>query len=146
MQRNNYDKEGSKVNTLTRNNTEKSNQIKQVKRGEIYFAKISDGVGSEQNGTRPVIVLQNDVGNRFSPTTIVAIMTSIDKKSNMPTHVKLPKELTNLPEDSVILLEQIRTIDKKRLVKRMSILDDVAMGNITRKLMISLAINPLDFI
>lgn len=134
------------MKTFTRNSQEKTNQIIQVKRGEIYFAKINDGVGSEQSGTRPVLVLQNDIGNRFSPTTIVAFMTSIDKKSNMPTHEKLSKEITNLPEDSIILLEQIRTIDKKRLVKRMSILDDGTMDSITRKLMISLAINPYDFV
>lgn len=131
------------ANNFTRTNNK---TIKQVKRGEIYFARITDGVvGSEQGGTRPVLILQNDVGNRFSPTTIVAFMTTINKKLNLPVHEELPKEISNLPDDSVILLEQLRTIDKARLVRKVSILDNEYMNRINEKVLISLGIHP-DFL
>ncbi|WCF11770.1 type II toxin-antitoxin system PemK/MazF family toxin (plasmid) [Paenibacillus thiaminolyticus] len=118
----------------------------EVKRGEIYFATISGGVGSEQSGSRPVLILQNDVGNRYSPTTIVAFITKVPKKMYMPTHEKLDKKISKLPEDSVVLLEQIRTIDKVRLTDRVSTLSPEIMNRISKKLMISLAIDPYDFV
>ncbi|MFF2531457.1 type II toxin-antitoxin system PemK/MazF family toxin [Brevibacillus sp. NPDC058079] len=113
-----------------------------MKRGEIYFAEIFDAYGSEQSGTRPVLILQNDVGNRFSPTTIVAFLTSIYKKIDLPVHEELPKEISQLPDDSVILLEQIRTLDKDRLVRKVSTLDQKFMARINEKLLISLGMHP----
>lgn len=109
-----------------------------VRRGEIYFADMGEGIGSEQNGIRPVLVLQNDVGNKYSPTTIVALITSISKKMNLPVHFEIRKETSNLPQDSVVLLEQIRTIDKQRLLKKVSHLTDDQMETINRKILISL--------
>jgi len=109
-----------------------------VKRGEIYFADMGEGIGSEQNGIRPVLVLQNDVGNKFSPTTIVALITSISKKMSLPVHFPIRKESSQLPQDSVVLLEQIRTIDKKRILKKISNLNDSQMNAINHKLLVSL--------
>ena len=86
-----------------------------IKRGEIYYADLSPVVGSEQGGVRPVLIVQNDVGNKYSPTIIVAAITSQLTKAKIPTHVELEKTKYNLPKDSVILLEQLRTIDKRRL-------------------------------
>ena len=86
-----------------------------IKRGDVYFAKLDDGIGSEQNGTRPVLVIQNDIGNRYSPTIIVASMTTSTTKKPLPTHVVLPSEKSGLPETSLVMLEQIYTIDKVRL-------------------------------
>jgi mRNA interferase MazF len=119
-------------------------EVKKIKesqlviRGEIYFADMGEGIGSEQNGIRPVLVLQNDVGNKYSPTTIVALITSISKKMNLPVHYEIRKETSNLPQDSVVLLEQIRTIDKKRLLKKVSLLNEDQMEIINRKILISL--------
>lgn len=117
--------------------------FKRVKRGEIYFAKIpSDNLlGSEQVGIRPVLVLQNDVGNRYSPTTIVALITS-KKKNDLPTHVLLPKSLSGLPQDSIIMLEQIRTIDKRRLFKRVRALPASFMEEVNQRILISLGVDP----
>jgi len=112
-----------------------------VKRGEIYFANLEKGIGSEQNGVRPVLILQNDIGNMYSPTTIVALITSINKKMDLPVHVKLHKEVSKLPHDSVILLEQIRTIDKERLLQRVSQLDSKTMALINQRLLISLGVD-----
>lgn len=112
-----------------------------VKRGEIYFANIGGGVGSEQQGERPVLILQNDIGNKFSPTTIVASITSIDKKSTLPVHYVLDKNISNLPNESTILLEQIRTIDKSRLLSKVSILPESTMNKINEILMVSLALS-----
>ncbi len=117
-----------------------SENIHLVKRGEIYFAKIEEGVGSEQCGMRPVLILQNDIGNKFSPTTIVALITKIKKKVELPTHYKVEKEDSNLPHNSVVLLEQIKTIDKKRLRKKVSKLNDEIMQEIDNKIMISLGL------
>jgi len=114
----------------------KENQL--VRRGEIYFADMGEGIGSEQNGIRPVLVLQNDVGNKYSPTTIVALITSISKKMNLPVHYEIRKETSKLPQDSVVLLEQIRTIDKKRLLKKVSNLNEQHMEDINCKILISL--------
>lgn len=118
--------------------------IKKVRRGEIYIAQITSDhlVGSEQSGMRPVLILQNDIGNRYSPTTIVAFITSSNKKMDLPIHALLPKHISGLSHDSVVLLEQIRTIDKKRLLKRVSLLSPEFMEIINEKILISLGIHP----
>ena len=89
-----------------------------IKRGDIYYADLSPVVGSEQGGVRPVLIVQNDVGNRFSPTVIAAAITSQQSKANLPTHIQLGADSSGLSKNSVVLLEQIRTIDKKRLKER----------------------------
>lgn len=94
-----------------------------VKRGEIYYADLSPVVGSEQGGVRPVLIVQNDVGNKHSPTVIAAAITSQREKAKLPTHIELEADSCGLSKDSVVLLEQIRTIDKKRLKERMGELD-----------------------
>ena len=86
-----------------------------IKRGELYYADLSPVVGSEQGGIRPVLVVQNDVGNKYSPTVIAAAVTSKINKAKLPTHIELPSNVYGLQRDSVILLEQIRTLDKRRL-------------------------------
>ena len=104
-----------------------------VRRGDIYYADLSPVVGSEQGGLRPVLIIQNDVGNRYSPTVIAAAITSRMGKAKLPTHIDVTSELSEtdgsagLAKDSVILLEQIRTIDKKRLREKMGHLDDSVM-------------------
>ncbi|MDL2233594.1 type II toxin-antitoxin system PemK/MazF family toxin [Ruminococcaceae bacterium OttesenSCG-928-L11] len=108
-----------------------------VKRGEIYYADLSPVVGSEQGGIRPVLIVQNDVGNKFSPTVIAAAITSQKEKSRLPTHIELPSTNCGLSRDSVVLLEQIRTIDKRRLKERMGLLDESSMGEIDKALSIS---------
>ena len=89
-----------------------------IKRGELYYADLSPVVGSEQGGVRPVLVVQNDVGNKYSPTVIAAAVTSKINKAKLPTHIELPSSVFGLQRDSVILLEQIRTLDKRRLKER----------------------------
>ena len=108
-----------------------------VKRGEIYYADLSPVVGSEQGGIRPVLIVQNDVGNRHSPTVIAAAITSQREKANHPTHIELHADKCGLSKDSVVLLEQIRTIDKKRLKERMGELDTPAMDQVNNALSIS---------
>ena len=108
-----------------------------VKRGEIYYADLSPVVGSEQGGIRPVLIVQNDVGNKFSPTVIAAAITSQKDKSRLPTHIALQAEHCGLARDSVVLLEQIRTIDKRRLKERMGKLDLQSMHNVDRALSVS---------
>lgn len=108
-----------------------------VKRGEIYYADLSPVVGSEQGGVRPVLIVQNDVGNRYSPTVIAAAITSQKEKSKLPTHIEINSQVCGLSRDSVVLLEQIRTIDKKRLKEKMGRLDDGSMGQINHALSIS---------
>ncbi len=108
-----------------------------VKRGELYYADLSPVVGSEQGGVRPVLIVQNDVGNRFSPTIIAAAVTSKLNKAKLPTHIELPSSF-GLAKDSVILLEQIRTIDKKRLKERIGELPDDTMSLVNRAILISL--------
>ena len=98
-----------------------------IKRGEIYFADLSPVVGSEQGGVRPVLVVQNDVGNRYSPTVIAAAITSQTGKARLPTHINIAGGSVGLSKDSIILLEQIRTIDKRRLREHMGKLDDQHM-------------------
>lgn len=107
----------------------------EVKRGEIYFANLEPVVGSEQGGVRPVVVIQNDVGNRFSPTVIVAAITGRMKRK-LPTHTKL--KATGLPKESTALLEQIRTVDKKRLIEKLGEVSDEEMNRITEALRVSI--------
>ena len=108
-----------------------------VKRGEIYYADLSPVVGSEQGGMRPVLIVQNDVGNRYSPTVIAAAITSQMEKSKLPTHIELHSRHCGLSKDSIVLLEQIRTIDKKRLRERMGRIDEDSMGQVNQALSIS---------
>ena len=107
-----------------------------VKRGELYYADLSPVVGSEQGGIRPVLVVQNDIGNKYSPTIIAAAVTSKINKAKLPTHIELPSAY-GLAKDSVILLEQIRTLDKRRLREHMGHLDRGAMAAVDRALQIS---------
>ena len=111
-----------------------------VRRGEIFFAELNPVVGSEQGGVRPVLIIQNDIGNQFSPTTIVAAITSQINKAKLPTHVEIPASKVGLDKDSVILGEQIRTIDKSRLKQKIAVLDDEAMQKVNKALEISLGI------
>ncbi len=108
-----------------------------VKRGELYYADLSPVVGSEQGGIRPVLVVQNDTGNKFSPTIIAAAVTSKIHKAKLPTHIELPQAY-GLQKDSVILLEQIRTIDKKRLKSRIGELPPATMSRVNKAILISL--------
>lgn len=108
-----------------------------VKRGEIYYADLSPVVGSEQGGVRPVLVIQNDVGNRYSPTIIAAAITSQLNKARLPTHIELDTT-TGLPRDSVVLTEQLRTLDKQRLKDKIGALGPEAMHKVNNALMISL--------
>ena len=108
-----------------------------VKRGDIYYADLSPVVGSEQGGMRPVLIVQNNVGNRFSPTVIAAAITSQTGKARLPTHIELTGGGFGLKRNSVVLLEQVRTIDKKRLRERMGQLDDRAMSRVDMALAVS---------
>ncbi len=109
-----------------------------VKRGELYYADLSPVVGSEQGGVRPVLVVQNDVGNKYSPTVIAAAVTSQMGKAKLPTHIQIAAGDYGLPKDSVVLLEQIRTIDKRRLRERIGELPLDLMRKVNDALMISL--------
>ena len=111
-----------------------------VKRGDIFYADLSPVVGSEQGGIRPVLVVQNDVGNKYSPTVIVAAITSRINKAKMPTHIEIKGEEYGLSKDSVILLEQIRTIDKKRLKERIGHIDDSVIETINEAVSVSLGL------
>ena len=108
-----------------------------VRRGEIYYADLSPVVGSEQGGVRPVLIVQNDTGNRHSPTVIAAAITSQLGKAKLPTHIALAAQGSGLPRDSVILLEQLRTLDKKRLREKMGTLDEANMRRIDEALAVS---------
>ena len=108
-----------------------------VKRGDIYYADLSPVVGSEQGGVRPVLIIQNDVGNKFSPTVIAAAITSKTDKSKLPTHIDVYAEKYGLARDSVILVEQIRTIDKRRLKEKMGHLDDDLMNRVNNAITVS---------
>ena len=112
-----------------------------VKRGEIYYADLSPVVGSEQGGIRPVLIVQNDVGNKHSPTVIAAAITSQREKTKLPTHIELNADKCGLQKDSIVLLEQIRTIDKKRLKERMGELDPTAMTRVNSALSISFGLH-----
>ncbi|MBS3900163.1 MAG: type II toxin-antitoxin system PemK/MazF family toxin [Dethiobacter sp.] len=115
----------------------------EVKRGYIFFADLSPVVGSEQGGVRPVLVIQNDVGNKYSPTVIIAAITSQIEKAKLPTHVEVEAKEYGLEKDSVILLEQIRTIDKQRLQGKVTELDGRVMLKVSQALKISLGL--IDF-
>ena len=110
-----------------------------IRRGDIYYAELNPVVGSEQGGIRPVLIISNDIGNSHSPTVIIAAITSRPKKGKLPTHFCLDG-IAGLPADSIILFEQIRTIDKKRLKERMAQLDERCMDEITLPLLISIGV------
>jgi len=112
-----------------------------VKRGDIYYADLRPVIGSEQGGIRPVLIVQNDVGNKHSPTIICAAITSKLNKAKLPTHIELSCEKYEMVKDSVILLEQLRTIDKKRLKDKVCHLDDTIMKQVNAGLKISLELN-----
>ncbi|WP_300382260.1 type II toxin-antitoxin system PemK/MazF family toxin [Clostridium sp.] len=109
-----------------------------VKRGDIFYADLSPVIGSEQGGIRPVIIIQNDIGNKYSPTVIVAAITSQINKAKLPTHVEISSEEYGLNRDSVVLLEQVRTLDKKRLKEKIGHMTDSDMKKVDKSLLISL--------
>lgn len=111
-----------------------------IRRGDIFYADLSPVVGSEQGGIRPVLVLQNDIGNQYSPTTIAAAITSQISKAKLPTHVEVAARTSGLEKDSVILLEQIRTIDKSRLMEKVTSLNDDVMERVGQAVEISLGL------
>jgi mRNA interferase MazF len=108
-----------------------------VKRGDIFYADLSPVVGSEQGGLRPVLIIQNDVGNKYSPTVIAAAITSRLGKTRLPTHIDIYADKVGLAKDSVVLLEQIRTLDKRRLREKMGHLDDTVMGEVNNAIAVS---------
>lgn len=108
-----------------------------IKRGDIYYADLSPVVGSEQGGVRPVLIVQNDIGNKYSPTVIAAAITSQINKAKLPTHTEISAKEYGIAKDSVILLEQIRTIDKKRLKEKIGHLDDELMQKVNEALQVS---------
>ncbi len=108
-----------------------------VKRGDIFYADLSPVVGSEQGGTRPVLIVQNDTGNKHSPTVIAAAITSQTNKAKLPTHIELAGRSVGLTKDSVVLLEQIRTIDKRRLREHMGRLDETMMNRVDDAIAVS---------
>ena len=111
-----------------------------VKRGEIYYADLSPVVGSEQGGIRPVLIVQNDIGNKHSPTVIAAAITSQKEKNKLPTHISLDAASCGLAKDSIVLLEPVRTLDKRRLKERMGELDSAAMHEVDNALSTSLGL------
>jgi mRNA interferase MazF len=114
-----------------------------VKRGDIYYADLSPVIGSEQGGVRPVLIVQNDIGNRYSPTVIVAAITSQINKAKLPTHIEISSDEYGLNKDSVILLEQIRTIDKKRLKEKIGHISDELMEKVNEGLNISFGLKEI---
>lgn len=116
--------------------------MKDIKRNEIYYAELNPVVGSEQGGLRPVLILQNDTGNKHSPTTIVAAITSRQNKSKLPTHVNI--QAVGLPKDSIVLLEQIRTIDKSRLTEYVGSIDRRTIENVDCAIVVSFGIQYLE--
>lgn len=115
--------------------------VHQVIRGDIYYADLSPVIGSEQGGVRPVLIIQNDVGNKYSPTVICAAITSQINKAKLPTHIEIDTVQSTLVKDSVILLEQVRTIDKKRLREKICRLDDELMRRVNRAITISMGLD-----
>jgi mRNA interferase MazF len=111
-----------------------------VKRGDIFYADLSPVVGSEQGGIRPVIIIQNDVGNKYSPTVIVSAITSQINKAKLPTHVEISSEAYGLNKDSVVLLEQIRTLDKRRLKEKIGHMTDIDMKKVDNALLVSVGL------
>ena len=116
------------------------NQHNIVRRGEIYYADLIPVVGSEQGGMRPVLIVQNDVGNRYSPTVIAAAITSQQNKARLPTHIEIEARTYGLSKNSVVLLEQVRTLDKRRLRERMGCLDEKVMQRVDGAIAISLGL------
>ncbi len=114
-----------------------------IRRGDIYYANLNPVVGSEQGGQRPVLIIQNDVGNTYSPTTIVAAITSRIKRAKLPTHIEVSAARYRLEKDSVILLEQLRTIDKQRLKEKIDHLDEEIMDKVNQALEISIGLKDL---
>lgn len=112
-----------------------------IKRGDIYYADLSPVIGSEQGGIRPVLIVQNDVGNKYSPTVIAAAITSQQFKTNLPTHISVNASVCGLSKDSVVLLEQIRTLDKKRLREKMGNLPETDMTRIDNALSVSIGLD-----
>lgn len=108
-----------------------------IKRGEIYYADLSPVIGSEQGGIRPVLIVQNDVGNKYSPTVIAAAITSQRFKTNLPTHISVNADNCGLSKNSIVLLEQVRTLDKQRLKERMGTLENGDMSRVDRALSVS---------
>lgn len=111
--------------------------ITNIKRGDIFYADLSPVVGSEQGGLRPVLIIQNDIGNRYSPTVIAAAITSRMGKTRLPTHIDIHADRVGLAKDSVILLEQIRTLDKRRLKEKMGHLDSTVMNQVNNAIAVS---------
>lgn len=122
------------------NKTESESKMT-VKRGEIYYADLSPVIGSEQGGIRPVLIVQNDVGNRYSPTVIAAAITSQRAKSKLPTHIQVNASNCGLAKDSIVLLEQVRTIDKQRLKEKMGHLDELSMQRVDQALQVSFGLD-----
>ena len=112
-----------------------------VRRGDVYYADLRPVIGSEQGGIRPVLIIQNDMGNKHSPTVICAAITSKMNKAKLPTHVELDSRRYNMVKDSVVLLEQLRTIDKKRLKDKVCHLDEEILNQVDRALLVSLELN-----
>lgn len=111
-----------------------------IKRGDLYYADLSPVIGSEQGGIRPVLVIQNDIGNKYSPTVIAAAITSKLNKAKLPTHIELSSNEYGLEKDSVVLLEQIRTLDKTRLKDKIGELSAIKMNQVNKAMMISLGV------
>lgn len=116
-------------------------RLMSIKRGDIYYADLSPVIGSEQGGVRPVLIVQNDVGNKYSPTVIAAAITSQHDKTQLPTHIKVNAVSSGLAKDSIVLLEQVRTIDKQRLKEKMGTLDNKSMGEVDNALSVSFGLN-----
>lgn len=112
-----------------------------MKRGDVFLADLSPVKGSEQGGKRPVVIIQNNIGNKYSPTVIIAAITAKINKAKIPTHVEIGKATHRLEKDSVILLEQIRTIDKNRLIDHLTVLDKAKMKEVDTALIISLGLS-----
>ncbi len=112
-----------------------------IKRGDIFYADLSPVVGSEQGGVRPVLIVQNDVGNKYSPTVIAAAITSQQAKNSLPTHIHINAAGCGLAKDSIVLLEQVRTLDKRRLKEKMGALDQNSMMNVNEALSVSFGLN-----
>lgn len=123
--------------SVTKNNDEKNAKSSILKKGDLYYANLSPVIGSEQGGVRPVLIIQNNTGNKHSPTTIVAAITSVQSKAQLPTHVMI-NENVGLPKESVILLEQIRTIDKSRLREKIGQISKKLKKEVDKALRISL--------
>ncbi|XVK33477.1 type II toxin-antitoxin system PemK/MazF family toxin [Pectinatus haikarae] len=111
-----------------------------IKRGDIFYANLSPVIGSEQGGSRPVLILQNNIGNKYSPTIIVAAITAQISKGKLPTHIELKAEECRLDRDSVVLLEQLRTIDKKRLRNKITTLDNDIMKSVDEAVKVSMGL------